>query len=171
MDPYVKLAKNTIKNWVKSQIVIDPPPDLPKEMLENKAGVFVSIHKKSEELRGCIGTFLPTRENVAEEIIANAISSCSSDPRFWPVNEEELSTLIYSVDILYAPKNVSKIDDIDVKKYGLIVSTSDGRKGLLLPDLEGVDTPGEQFNICCQKGGIDPKEKVRLQTFTVERHE
>jgi AMMECR1 domain-containing protein len=113
---------------------------------------------------------LPTRENIAKEIITNAISAATKDPRFPPVSEEELPELVYSVVILSQPKNVSKIDKIDTKKYGLIVSTFDGRRGLLLPDIPRVNTPQEQFRICCLKAGINPSEEVTLQTFTAERH-
>ncbi|MFZ5366592.1 MAG: AmmeMemoRadiSam system protein A [Patescibacteria group bacterium] len=170
-DLYTTLAKQAVETWIKSGKMVEVPKDLPKEILEKRAGVFVSLHTKSGELRGCIGTFIPTKPSLAQEIIANAISSATSDPRFPPVSEEELPDLVYSVDILSAPKNVSKVRDLDVKRYGLIVSTSDGRRGLLLPDIPGIKTPEEQFRICCLKAGISPEEKVRLQTFTVERHE
>ena len=192
-DPYIELAQQAIKYHLKTGKTLKPPPNLPKSMLTKRAGVFVSIHTKSGELRGlprrhalatrgrrpreqvsvlrgCIGTFLPTKPSIAQEIIANAISSATSDPRFPPVSEEELPDLVYSVDILSPPKNVSKVRDLDIKRYGLIVSTSDRRRGLLLPDIPGVETPQEQFRICCWKAGIDPSEKVILQTFTVERH-
>jgi len=171
MDAYIKLAKETVESYIKTDRIILPPTDLPKKMLTKKAGVFVSIHTASGELRGCIGTFLPTKENIAQEIIANAVSAATSDPRFPPVSKKELSGLIYSVDILSLPKNVSKIRDLDVKRYGLIVSTFDGRRGLLLPDIPGIETPEEQFRICCLKGGISPGEEIRLQIFTVERHQ
>jgi AmmeMemoRadiSam system protein A len=174
MDAYLNLAKRSVENYVKRGKIISPPLNLPKEMLTKKAGVFVSLHKKSGELRGCIGTFLPTKPNIAKEIIANAISAATNDPRFPPVSQEELKELIYSVDILSAPKDVLDIKDLNPKKYGLIVSTPDGKRGLLLPDIPGVNTPQEQFQICCFKAGISPEEvspqKIRLQIFTVQRH-
>jgi len=170
VDFYLQLAKQTVEAFVKACKAVSPPVELPPEM-KKRAGVFVSLHTKSGELRGCIGTFLPTRENIAQEIIQNAISACSQDPRFLPITEAELPDLVYSVDILSEPKKlITDYRQLNTKKYGLIVSAPDGRKGLLLPDLEGVDTPEEQFRICCLKGGIDPKEKVTLQIFTVERH-
>jgi len=170
-DPYTTLAKTAVETWIKTRKIIEVPRDLPKEMVRKQAGVFVSLHLKDGSLRGCIGTFLPTKENIAQEIIANAISAATADPRFPPVSKKELKELIYSVDILSQPKNVSKIRDLDVKRYGLIVSTPDGRRGLLLPAIPGVETAEEQFRICCLKGGIDPSEKVVLQTFTVKRHQ
>lgn len=170
MNAYLKLARETVETYVKTGKIISPPDDLPKEMLTRRAGVFVSLHLKDGSLRGCIGTFLPTRPNIALEIIANAISSATSDPRFPPVSQEELPKLIFSIDILSAPKNVSKVSNLDIKRYGLIVSTSDRRRGLLLPDIPDIKTPQEQFRICCWKAGIDPSEKVKLQIFTVERH-
>jgi len=178
MDSYIKLAKQTIETFIKEGKVISPPKNLPKEMLTKKAGVFVSLHIKERglprgreaPLRGCIGTFFPTCTNLSQEIIRNAISSATQDPRFPPVEEKELPNLIYSVDILSASKTVSKESVSDTKKYGLIVSTQDGRRGLLLPDLPGVDTIEEQIRICRQKAGINPWEPVSYQIFTVERH-
>ena len=170
MDYYVKLAKNTVEAYIKTNKIPPLPKKLPQEMIKKKTGAFVSIHKKDGSLRGCIGTFLPTRPNIALEIITNTISSATQDPRFPPITEKELSDLVYSVDILSKPKTISNRKAIDPKKYGLIVSTPDGRRGLLLPNIPGVDTPEQQIKICCQKAGIEPKEKVKLETFIVERH-
>ncbi len=169
MSPYVKLAKNTVETYIKTNKILPLPKKLPQEMLKKKAGVFVSIHKKDGELRGCIGTFMPTKPNLALEIVTNAISSASQDPRFSIITKEELPLLTYSVDILSQPKKATK-KQLNPKKHGLIVIAEDGRKGLLLPDIEGVDTPEQQISICCQKAGINPKEKVSLETFTVKRH-
>jgi len=169
-NKYLELAKQTIETFIKTSKVIPLPKDLPKEMLIKKAGVFVSLHLKDGSLRGCIGTFFPTQTNIAQEIIQNAISSATQDPRFPPVMEKELPKLTYSVDILSASKNVSKDALSDTKKYGLIVSAQDGRRGLLLPDLPGVDTTEEQIKICRMKAGINPWEPVSYQIFTVERH-
>jgi len=169
-DFYIDLAKQTIETYIKTGKIISPPTDLPKEMLNKKAGVFVSLHLKDGSLRGCIGTFFPTRPNIAQEIITNAISSATQDPRFPPVIIKELPKIIYSVDILSASKTVSKDILSDTKKYGLIISAQDGRRGLLLPDLPGVDTIEEQIKICRMKAGINPWEPVSYQIFTVERH-
>ena len=169
-DKYLELAKKTIKAYIKTGKVISLPKDLPKEMLTKKAGVFVSLHLKNNDLRGCIGTFFPTQANIAQEIVQNAVPSATQDPRFPPVTVNELPNLIYSVDILSASKNVSKGALSDTKKYGLIVSAQDGRRGLLLPDLPEVDTVEEQIRICRMKAGINPWEPVSYQIFTVERH-
>ena len=136
--------------------------------MKERAGVFVSI-KKFGELRGCIGTFEPTRANVAEEIINNAISSATQDPRFPPVNAAELPHLSYSVDILTKPEPVEDKSQLDPKRYGVIVE-SGGRKGLLLPDLEGVDTVEQQIDICRLKAGISPDEPIKLYRFEVRRY-
>ena len=172
MDPYINLAKQTIEAYIKTGEKIKPPTDLPKEMLEKKAGVFVSLHKKSDQsLRGCIGTFLPVYKTMAKEIIENAISSSTRDPRFMPITEPELDDLEINVDVLSEPEPVKDKSELDPKKYGVIVKTEDGRSGLLLPDLEGVNSAEEQIYICCQKGGIDPMaDKLLLYRFTVERH-
>ena len=123
-----------------------------------------------EELRGCIGTYSPTKENLALEIIHNAVETATRDPRFLPITIGELPALHYSIDILSTPETVIKITDLDVKRYGLIVTAAGGRKGLLLPALEGVETVEQQLEICKLKAGILPEEKVNLQRFTVERH-
>jgi AmmeMemoRadiSam system protein B/AmmeMemoRadiSam system protein A len=167
MHPLVQLAKNTIETYVSSGDVISPPDDLTPEM-QQKAGVFVSLHKFGE-LRGCIGTFEPTRPNVAGEIISNAISSATRDPRFPPIAPEELGDLEYSVDVLTRPRSVKNKKELDPKKYGVIVECG-FRKGLLLPDLDGVDTVDQQINICCQKAGILPTEPINLYKFEVNRY-
>jgi len=165
---YVRLARETIENYVKYGKIISPPQDLPTEMINKKAGVFVSL-KKFGNLRGCIGTFMPTQENIAQEIIKNAISAAIDDPRFSPVTVSELEDLSISVDVLTAPEEVKDISQLDPKKYGVIVS-SGYKKGLLLPDLEGVDTVEEQIDIAKRKAGIYPDEKVKLYRFEVKRY-
>ena len=156
MHPLAELAKKTVEAYVK----------VPE--MKEKAGVFVSIHK-SGELRGCIGTFEPQKDNVAEEIVANAISSATRDPRFFPITPDELKDLEYSVDILTKPEPVKSKDQLDQKKYGVIVQAG-FRKGLLLPDLEGVDSVDYQIDICRQKAGIMPDEPVKLYRFEVKRY-
>jgi MEMO1 family protein len=170
MDAYLNLAKQTIETFIKTGKIISLPEDLPKEMLTRRAGVFVSLHLKNGSLRGCIGTFAPAKKNIALEIIANALSSATQDPRFPPVSKEELSKLTYSVDILSTSKTVSKDKLSDPKKYGLIISSQDGRKGLLLPNLPGIKTIEEQIKICRVKAGVNPWEPINYHTFTVERH-
>jgi AmmeMemoRadiSam system protein A len=167
MHPLVKLAKDTVENYISEGKIISPPADLTPEMRE-RAGVFVSIKKKGE-LRGCIGTFLPSTENVAYEIIQNAISAATRDPRFPPVNITELNELEYSVDVLSEPEKVSSKDELDPKRYGVIVK-SGSRRGLLLPDLEGVDTVDEQIRIASLKAGISPGEDIELYRFEVKRY-
>ena len=144
------------------------PNDLPEEMLKNTAGAFVSIHENGR-LRGCIGTFLPTTDCIAEEIIQNAISASVRDPRFDPIKPYELPFLEINVDILSKPEDIDSPDMLDVKKYGVIVK-SGSRRGLLLPDLDGVDTVEEQIEIARNKAGISASEPVTLQRFEVVRH-
>ena len=120
-------------------------------------------------LRGCIGTIVPTCKNIAEEIVQNAVSAASRDPRFSEVAEDELSSLVYSVDVLSPPEKISSKDELDVKRYGVIV-TKGARRGLLLPNLETVNTVDEQIEIACKKGGIDRREDVELERFEVVRH-
>lgn len=167
-DPCVRLARETIEAYAGDRRRPALPADLPAELLNTRAGAFVSIHKQGQ-LRGCIGTISPVRSNLAREILENAISACSADPRFSPVAPEELPWLEISVDVLGEPEEIASPKELDVRRYGVIVSA--GRKrGLLLPDLEGVDTVEEQIAIARRKAGIGPAEPVRLQRFEVVRH-
>jgi len=166
MSPLARLAQRTVETFVKEGKT-PPPEELTPEM-KPKAGVFVSIHKLGQ-LRGCIGTFEPTQNNVAEETMANAISSATQDPRFPPVTPDELDDLDYSVDVLTEPEPIDSQDQLDPKKYGVIVECG-VRKGLLLPDLEGVDSADYQINICRQKAGIAPDEPIKLYRFEVKRY-
>jgi AmmeMemoRadiSam system protein A len=165
---YVKLARETIESYIKQGKIITPPLGLPEEMINQKAGVFVSL-KKNSNLRGCIGTFMPTQENIAQEIIKNAISAAVDDPRFSSVTASELGDLIISVDVLSPPEEIFDISELDPEKYGVIVN-SGYKKGLLLPDLEGVDTVEYQIDIAKRKAGIYPGEKVKLYRFEVKRY-
>lgn len=171
MDKYIKLAQKAIEEYINNGIIIKTPEYLPNEFYSRKAGVFVTIFKDGE-LRGCIGTYRSVWENIAREIIENAVSACSKDYRFMPIAKSDLIDLKYEVSILSEPRLIKDIKKHDPKKHGLIVKSVDGRLGLLLPDLEGVDTIDEQFKICCQKGGIDPdKDETTLYFFTIEKHE
>lgn len=168
-DAYVRLARRSLEGYMIKRVPIEVPDDVPQELLEKKAGVFVSL-KKDGRLRGCIGTIAPTTGSVAEEIIQNAVSAAVSDRRFPEVAYEELPYLEYSVDVLETPEDIQTPDQLDVKKYGLII-TKGRKRGLLLPNLEGVDTVEEQIAITKQKAGIDADdEDVQMQRFEVVRH-
>ena len=167
-DPYVRLAYQTVVSYILKGQKIAVPDYVTTEMLNIRAGAFVSIHKNGR-LRGCIGTIMPTTDNVAREIIENGISAATRDPRFAPIGPEELKELEINVDVLGRPQDISSIDELNVKRYGVIVS-SGMKRGLLLPDLEGVDTVEEQVAIAMQKGGITEDEDIRLQRFEVIRH-
>ncbi|MCX5749958.1 MAG: AmmeMemoRadiSam system protein A [Candidatus Saganbacteria bacterium] len=168
LHPLVVLAKNAIASYVKEKKIIDVPDTLIPEM-KGRAGTFVSVHTLNGALRGCIGTFAPTRENIAREIIYNAISAATQDPRFPPIEADELDGLDISVDVLSEAVPVGSIKELDAKKYGVIVKAGN-RKGLLLPDLDGVDTPEHQISICRRKGGIGEREPAELFKFTVKRY-
>ena len=157
-----------MESWVKLRKRIVVPDGLPEEMLTRRAGTFVSIHKNGR-LRGCIGTIAATRANIAEEIIRNAVSACSSDPRFSPVRPEELRSLEITVDVLGEIEPVESEKELDVRRYGIIVSLG-MKRGLLLPNLAGVNTVEEQIDIACRKGGIDRSEPYALERFEVVRH-
>ena len=189
MNPYVLLAKKAVEEYVKQGKIIDPPKDLDQEFLTKKAGIFITI-EKNKELRACLGTYLPTRPNIAQEIIENAVSAASDDYRFKPIEKQELCSLSYTVSVLEYPEQVKNIKEIDPKEFGIIVKTAPFvfpdtdnkdqeiafkseapfKSGLLLPDLEGVETPEEQFKIACEKAGINPlKEKVFIYKFKVKK--
>ena len=167
-DDYVKLARKSLESYVLHHKTISVPEGLPIEMLSEKAGAFVSVHKFGE-LRGCIGTIAPTTSCVAKEIINNAISAAVNDSRFDPIRPDELKWLEINVDVLTPAEDISSPAELDAKKYGVIV-TCGRRRGLLLPDLEGVDTVEEQISIVLRKGGIRPDEDYSLQRFEVVRH-
>jgi AmmeMemoRadiSam system protein A len=167
MHPIVELAKKSIETFIRENRIINPPDNLPPEV-QGKAGVFVSL-KKHGELRGCIGTYSPYRDSIAMETIGNAISAGTKDPRFSPVREDELAELSYSVDVLSSPEKIKHVDELDPKKYGIIVVSGFSR-GLLLPDLEGVDTVEEQIRITKLKAGILASEEVEIYRFEVRRY-
>jgi uncharacterized protein len=167
MHPIVELAKKSVETFIRENRIIDPPDNLPTEV-QGKSGVFVSI-KKHGELRGCIGTYSPCRDSVAMETIDNAVAASTKDPRFPPVREDELKELSYSVDVLSSPDKVKHVGELDPKKYGIIVVSGFSR-GLLLPDLEGVDTVEEQIRITKMKAGILPGEETEIYRFEVKRY-
>lgn len=164
----VALARKAVEEYVTRGKVIDVPKDVPEEF-RGRSGVFVSIHKEGD-LRGCIGTTEPTKPSIAEEIISNAISAATNDPRFSPVEPRELDLLDYSVDILSEATLVTDLSTLDPKKYGVICQKG-WKRGLLLPDLPGVTTVEEQLSIARKKAGIGPTETgVQVYRFTVRRY-
>ncbi len=165
---YVQLARASLEHYLRTNRLL-PVPDPAPAGMDSRAGAFVSL-KKHGELRGCIGTIEPVRRNLAEEIINNAVSAGVEDPRFWAVQLEELPELTISVDVLAPPEPIDSEDDLDPRRYGVIVSGR-GRVGLLLPNLEGIDTVDEQVGIARQKAGLRPDEPAQLARFEVTRYE
>lgn len=171
--PFVELARSAIRAYVLERQRIPPPRELPPEMRAQN-GVFVSLHERGGELRGCIGTITPQCANLAEEIIDNAISAASRDPRFMPVRPEEVGALEISVDVLTTPELIESIEDQDPKRHGLIVQSkrSAWKRGLLLPDLDTIDTAEKQlyYTRVLKAGITDPEEPVELYRFEVKRY-
>ncbi len=166
MDNFVQLAKAAVETYICcGEVIVSPDPLL--LAMEERAGVFVSL-KKEGILRGCIGTFLPEKENIAEEIITNAIRAATLDHRFSPIKEVELATIDYTVDLLSPPEQCTE-DDLDPKQFGLLVETGE-RRGLLLPDLPDIITVKEQLRIARMKAEIPPETPVQIYRFTVKRH-
>jgi AmmeMemoRadiSam system protein A len=183
----LEFTKQVVESYVKKGEIISPPQDLPKEFLTRKSGVFVTIMKDGE-LRGCIGTYQPTKKNIAEEVVSSAIAAAVEDYRFGPIKKEELPNLSYEVYVLNEPELVEDIKELDPKKFGVIVKAMPIKSptgidvlfsghmriksGLLLPDLEGIDTVKKQISITCQKAGINPlKEEIIIYKFTVEKYQ
>lgn len=168
MHPLVALAKEAVELYIRSDAILTiPEHDLPAELTQ-QAGVFVCLKAKGM-LRGCIGTFQPTEPDVAHEVVRNAISAATCDPRFSCIREHELDALEYSVDVLSPPEPIEDKSMLDPKRYGVIVQAG-GRRGLLLPDLEGVDKVEQQIGIAMQKAGIAQGTPVKLFRFEVKRY-
>ena len=166
--PLVELARRTVESYVREKRTIEPPEELVPEM-QGRAGTFVSLHDSRGNLRGCIGTIEPQQPTVAQEVIRNAISAATRDPRFPPVQPEELEDLDVKVDVLTEPEPIDSKGQLDPKRYGVIVE-SGWKRGLLLPDLEGVDTVEYQVDIAMRKAGIHPDEPMQLYRFEVKRY-
>jgi len=162
----VRLARSTIETYVRQGIVQDPEP-LSDDELPETAGCFVSLHREGE-LRGCIGTILPTQDSLAEEVVHNAVQAAVHDPRFPPLHPDELADLDIKVDVLRAPESCT-LEELDPAHYGVIV-TSGWKRGLLLPDLEGVDDVATQVGIAMRKAGISPTDRCDLERFKVDRY-
>ncbi len=167
-DAYVRLARQTLEAFILRGKTIDVPPGLPEEMTKRRAGVFVSL-KKHGQLRGCIGTISATTQSIAKEIMQNAVSAGTQDPRFDPIRSDELDALVYSVDVLGETEDIESPAELDAGRYGVIVSAGH-KRGLLLPGLAGIDTVSHQIEVARQKAGIGKNEKVTLQRFEVVRH-
>lgn len=164
-----ELARLTIEAFIRDGEIINPPQD-PKGVLAERAGTFVTLRQSDGELRGCIGTIEPTRTNVAEEIIQNAISAATRDPRFRAVSASELPDLKYGVDALSQPELARGLEDLDPSIYGVIIETLDGsRRGLLLPRIEGIDSAEDQWLAVHSKAAITVGTPVRVERFTVTR--
>ena len=168
-DAYVALARQTIEAYVGRGERLSLPQGLPREMYDSRAGVFVSV-KEDGRLRGCIGTIQAVQASLSEEIIENAISAATSDPRFTPIEPWELDRLVISVDVLGEMEKIASQAELDPLRYGVVV-TKGRKRGLLLPNLEGVDTAEEQVAIAKRKAGIGQWEQVELERFQVVRHE
>lgn len=173
-DPYVRLARKSLETYVRTgkrlKLTDEERAALPSDLLDRQAGAFVSL-KKEGRLRGCIGTLAPTQGTLAAEIVRNAVSAGTEDPRFDPVEASELDDLVYDVDVLGPMEDIDSSEMLDVKRYGVVVGSANGfKRGLLLPDLDGVDTVEEQIDIARRKGGIGEGERYTLQRFEVVRH-
>ncbi len=168
-DEITALARRAVETFVQEKRLLEAPPEL-SGSLRRRAACFVSIKKRDGDLRGCIGTVEPLHEQLAEEIIANAVSAATRDPRFPPVSPAEIPHLRYSIDVLSKPVP-TLFEELDPKIYGVIVEDEAGlRRGLLLPDIEGVSSAAQQIEIAVRKACIPPGSALKLLRFSVERY-
>lgn len=165
--PYVALAVRSVRHYLEHGVPLPCPENLTEDLLQPK-GAFVTI-KNRGKLRGCIGELNPTHDNLAVEIIQNAVAAASRDPRFAPVSIDEIKNLTISIDVLTPLEKVNDVSQLDCKKFGLTVTSID-KQGVLLPDLEGVDTVAEQLRICLKKSRISENESYEIHRFEVERY-
>ena len=156
-------ARVCVDQEVRGQRVLSAPEH---PLYRLRAACFVSL-KKGGSLRGCIGTLTPAEADLGREIARNARAAALQDPRFAPVGHDELGALVCTVDVL-SPSRACSAAELDPARYGVIV-ISGSRRGVLLPDLEGVDTVAAQVGIAREKAGIDPGERCNLERFTVTR--
>ena len=171
MNNYTKLARLAVERFLNKGIVSNPPKELSSDFFSRKAGSFVSIERNGQ-LCGCIGTYLPTKKNIAEEIIQNAISAATQDYRFSQIHKDEHEQLSYSVYVLDKPEKIEDISKLNPIKYGILVKSDKGKTGLLLPNLEGLNTPEKQYSVACYKCGIIPrKEEITLYRFKAKKYE
>ena len=167
--PYIKLAIESVRYYLLKKKLLPCPSPLSSTM-ECQSGVFVSIKiKKNNNLRGCIGTIEPSQDNLAKEIIKNAVSAATRDPRFEPIKIEELNKLSFSVDILTPLEPIDTTEKLDPRRYGLSIKDN-GKQGILLPDLEGIDTPEKQIDICLKKATIPKSSRYQMYRFEVKRY-
>lgn len=163
------LARRAVETYVLEQRFYEPDPASLTPALRQPSACFVSIKTSDRELRGCIGTITPTHDTLAEEVVVNAVSAATRDPRFLPVTAEELTRLRYSVDVLGEPEP-ARFEDLDPAVFGVIVEDETGsRRGLLLPDIGGVETAEQQVQIAARKAGLAPNQPHRLYRFRVRR--
>ncbi len=171
MDLHVKLARQAVEAYIREREKISPPSNFPQDLSEKKAGVFVTISDEDGKIRGCIGTYQPTKNSVAEEIIDNAISAATKDSRFKPLTESELNRITYCIYVLSALEKVKNLSDLNPERYGILLKAFSGKSALLLPGLPGIENAKEQFLVACQKGGIDPDEKISIYRFKAQKYE
>ncbi len=172
-DAYISLARLALETYVLTgeqlDLSRDVPEGLPDELLQSSTGVFVTI-RQAGNLRGCIGTIMPHSSSLASEICANVIAAGSSDPRFPSITADELDDLIYEVAVLHEPESCT-LADLNPTLYGVVVNTPDGRRGIMLPGLEGISSVDEQVMAAALKGGIAlGRDEVFYQRFRVTRH-
>ena len=164
----IKLARDSLKTYLKEKKVLSLLPDMPEYFLK-RAGCFVSLKKEDCSLRGCIGTIEPVYDTLAEEMIRNSISAGTKDPRFPKVEIRELDSLVFSVDVLHPKEEINDIDHLDPNVYGVVVEKG-RQRGVLLPDLEGIDTAQKQVEIAMTKASINDINGTKIYRFKVERY-
>ncbi|MCD4664915.1 MAG: AmmeMemoRadiSam system protein A [Bacteroidales bacterium] len=170
---YTKIALETIRHFLqvgntkKLQI-----QNIPEELFTIRRGCFVSLHRLNGELRGCIGTIEPSHLNIYQEIIHNAVAASTRDTRFDSVTISELNEIELSVDVLTLPEKINSLDDLDIQIFGIIVSDNKYKRGILLPDIKGIESIDHQIQIAQKKAGLaeTPIENLSIYRFTSTRY-
>jgi AmmeMemoRadiSam system protein A len=156
--PLVELARDSLRKYLTTLRVPMTTGSSPP------GGVFVSLHGASG-LRGCVGSITGEEDTIEAEVSRQAINAAVHDPRFPPLREAEIDDLDITVYLLGTPEEVLGLSSLDPARFGVIVESARGRRGLLLPDLPGIDTPEAQVDIARRKAGIRPEESIRLYRF------
>lgn len=158
------IARAAIARWIHEhqRLSVERPTAPP-------AAVFVTLRRSDGSLRGCIGSLNPTQTDVCGETARSAVLAASRDPRFAPVEADELEGLSVEVSVLTRPEPISGVSDLDPARFGVVVRDDNGRQGLLLPDIPGIDDAATQVAIARNKAGIAPESHVTLQRFTVRK--
>jgi MEMO1 family protein len=163
------VARRSVESALRDSSELPPPPN--GGYLAQKHGVFVTVRRRDGKLRGCVGTIVPVCANLVAETWRSARLAAFQDGRFMPVAADDLGDLQFQVSILHSLEIIASTAELNPQHYGVIVSTSDGRRGLLLPGIKKIKTGDQQLVLARRKGWIEPDEPVTIQRFQADHFE